>query len=89
MLELERLSSPFWVRERHRSQGEKGRFRCILCEKPLKLHSGYLHICLCSNTVLAKGERCPRGCNADGEGGCGVFPVGSECLKQVPLEYRF
>ncbi|MDP2952557.1 MAG: hypothetical protein Q8O76_04495, partial [Chloroflexota bacterium] len=69
---------------------------CMLCQSPIKKGraAAWVHVCLHCNRVLAHAvdyapaERCPDGYNEDGCGGCGVFPVGSECVKRVPKEYR-
>ena len=102
MIDLETLFSSVAVRERNRKRSlyeEKHICRCLLCEAPMKKaiiagdkYLSYvaagIHVCFHCNRVLAHGERCPDGYNEDDRGGCGTFPVGYECLKRVPKEYR-
>lgn len=93
-IQLDSISSTFEVQERNRKRSRAGADPCILCEAPITSKpGGWIHVCLCCNNVLrADGERCPRnynnGAGEDGRGGCGSFPVGSDCIKRVPKEYR-
>lgn len=63
---------------------------CILCGKEVKNPRYWVHVCLhCDRILMNDGERCPDGYDEDGEGGCGWFAVGPDCIKRVPKEYRF
>lgn len=93
MVNINEVSSTIETTNKNRDlrhqYGKSKKYHCFLCEKPLDIPACYIHVCLCCNTVLAKGERCPTGYDEDGDGGCGLFPVGSSCAKRLPKEYKY
>lgn len=67
------------------------RHPCYLCLREVKpgKEGTWVHVGEGGAVILARGERSPNGQNEDGAGGMGWFPVGSDCVKHVPAEYRF
>ena len=70
---------------------------CHICGKSVRNEKHFIHVCLCCNQLLRKdGEFCPKGMARYGEANIdmadansGWFPVGSDCIKRVPKEYRY
>lgn len=89
-LSMDKVGPTWEQQQRNRNLKAGHHDRCIVCEKPLTsdIAACSVHVCLCCGTYLAKGERCPTGYDEDGEGGCGYFPVGPDCMKKLPVEYR-
>lgn len=84
LVEIERPSEERW-KNYHRKGGGSGEHSCIVCGRRLNPERIAAWVELDSHTGCLIPVGSPL---SGGETSQGCFPVGSECVKRVPVEYR-